>query len=311
MHLFWIGALVLVSLLGWTPAVARAASYSFKSIDVPGAWATFAHAINDTGQIVGAYTSAEWRTLGFVLSKGKFKTIDVPTADSTVAMGINNHGNIVGTYSAGEQVGFLLNKGKKKFKTIDVDVPDSGDICMTRADSINNRGQIAGHYLDNCDSANGQHGFVYGGGRFAVVHIPNSNISAVTGMNDNGAVVGYYEDADSGAVLGFIRKKGGVTAIDGAFPLGVNNAGMMVGYYYDGGGVRGFVSTGTAPEDFAPIDFPGASATFASGVNRSGHIVGWYSDDTGTHGFIAKPVKTAGNRNERDDPIVAGESSEP
>jgi probable HAF family extracellular repeat protein len=303
MHLSWIHLAAALILLIATPAGAPGATYEFSTLDVPGAAATFAHAINDRGQIVGAYMAGDsWKTVGFVGSKGRFRTLDVPTSDSTMATGINNQGNIVGTFSAGEQLGFLLNQGKKKFKRISVNVPNSGDICMTRADSINNRGQIAGHYLDNCDTSSGQRGFLYGGGKFRAVDVPNASISAVTGVNDGGAVVGYYEDASTGAVLGFVKKRDVVTAIEGAFPLAINNGGKMVGYYYDGGTVRGFVSTGTSADDFHAIDFPGASSTFASGVNKAGQVVGWYTDDTGTHGFLAKPMKSGAQRSRDSDP---------
>jgi probable HAF family extracellular repeat protein len=74
---------------------------------------------------------------------------------------------------------------------------------------------------------------------------------------------------------------------------------MMVGYYFDAAGVRGFVSTGTTADDFTPIDFPGASATFASGINNSGQIVGWYTDETGTHGFLADPTVLRDRQNVR------------
>ena len=294
MHRLYLRALLTLT-LSCTPAVGLAAPYDFAPIDVPGAASTFAHAINDNGQVVGGFVADEFdgRTQGFLLVKGKFITLDAPTADSTMALGINNKGHIVGTFTANEQLGFLIKKkGKKKvFTTIDVDVADAGVICMTQADAINNRGHIVGQYLDHCDTGNGQHGFLYDGREFTVIDVPAANISAITGVNDLGAVVGYYEEASTSSVLGFVRNKDGVfTAIDGAFPLAINNAGQMVGYYIDGGTTRGFISTVLTADDFSPIDFPGAIMTMATGINKSGQVVGWYYDDTGAHGFIAKPI---------------------
>jgi uncharacterized membrane protein len=294
MRRFYLSAFLILILVVCTSTSGLAAAYDFATIDVPGAASTFVHGINDNGQMVGGFVTDELsgRTKGFLFSKGRFTTLDAPTADSTTALGINNSGHVVGTFTANEQLGFLLKKNGKRrvFKTIDVNVPDAGVICMTQADAINNRGEIVGQYLDHCDTGNGQHGFLYDGRVFTAIDVPASNISAITGVNDSGAVVGYYEDATS-SVLGFIRTSAGqFTAIDGAFPLGINNAGQIVGYYIDGITTRGFLSTVLTADDFSPIDFPGAIMTVATGINKSGQIVGWYFDDTGTHGFIAKPI---------------------
>jgi uncharacterized membrane protein len=291
MHRLCVRVVLTLSLVVCTQATVTGASYDFVTIDVPGAVSTYAHAINNKGQIVGGY-EFDYRTQGFLLVKGQFTTVTAPTGDSTLASGIDNKGNIVGTFTSGEQSGFLLKKKKGVFTTIDVDLPDSGLICMTRPEAINNQGRIAGQYLDHCDAANGQHGFVYNGRAFTPIDVPGATVTAVTGLNDHGAVVGFYEDSGTGQVLGFLRSsRGNVTSIDGAFPLAINNAGNIVGWYIDDGIMRGFVSTSVTADDFSPIDFPGASMTVASDINQSGQVVGWYYDDTGAHGFVANPIK--------------------
>jgi probable HAF family extracellular repeat protein len=68
--------------------------YTFTSINVPGSTSTNAFGINNTGQIVGAYTDSTG-THGFLDTNGVFTTLPfVPT-------GINNVGQIVGLSSNG------------------------------------------------------------------------------------------------------------------------------------------------------------------------------------------------------------------
>ena len=65
-----------ISLLLSSLAFGEEASYTFKTLDFPGA-STAPAGINARGQIVGGY-SKEGRSHGFLLSKGRFQTIDVP-----------------------------------------------------------------------------------------------------------------------------------------------------------------------------------------------------------------------------------------
>jgi probable HAF family extracellular repeat protein len=82
--------------------------YSFTSIDVPGASFTYAHGINDSGQIVGGFDDATGTAHGFLDTGGSFTTIDVPGATNTFANGINNSGQIVGSFTDGRtNHGFL------------------------------------------------------------------------------------------------------------------------------------------------------------------------------------------------------------
>src|SRR4029453_18495504 len=118
-------------------------TFTFTTIDVPGATATSADRINARGQILGWYDDAAGVAHGFLLDDGTFITIDFPSATGTGAFGINAAGQIVGGYgdAAGAAHGFLLDKGV--FSTIDV--PGS---TSTEVFGINARGQIVGRYTD-------------------------------------------------------------------------------------------------------------------------------------------------------------------
>ncbi len=70
--------------------------------------------------------------------------------------------------------------------------------------------------------------------------------------------------------------------------MGINDAGDIVGEYYDAGGGHGFLLSGNK---FTSIDFPGAKQTYARGINSRGDISGTYSDGTTNHGFLLSQGK--------------------
>jgi probable HAF family extracellular repeat protein len=116
-------------------------SYSFTTLDVPGASVTQASGVNSSGQIVGDFVDdAFGLTHGFLYSDGSFTTIDVPGASRTIAEGINVSGQIAGGFQ--DAIGshaFLYNGGS--FSTIDY----PGFIGETLATGINDSGQADHH----------------------------------------------------------------------------------------------------------------------------------------------------------------------
>jgi probable HAF family extracellular repeat protein len=152
-HLLVAVVVILGVLLGERDVV-QAASFTFTTLDVPGASTTSAAGINSRGQIVGFYfDSVDGPVHGFLYDAGVFTTLDVPGAISTQAWGINPRGQIVGIYSDTErqQHGFLYDAGV--FTTIDVPFPGAFNTFVF---GINPRGQIVGGYSDST----GGHGFV-------------------------------------------------------------------------------------------------------------------------------------------------------
>jgi probable HAF family extracellular repeat protein len=67
------------------------------------------------------------------------------------------------------------------------------------------------------------------------------------------------------------------------YPSGINSRGEIVGYYWDGDYVHGFVLN---KDVFTTIDVPGAIATSPSGINSRGQIAGYYWDGDYVHGFV-------------------------
>jgi uncharacterized membrane protein len=66
---------------------------SYTRLEVTGSTDTFPTGIDDSGQIVGAYSDA---THAFLLENGSYTTVDVPGSTWTLGIGINDSGQIVG-----------------------------------------------------------------------------------------------------------------------------------------------------------------------------------------------------------------------
>ena len=79
---------------------------------------------------------------------------------------------MVGSHVADGQHGFDYKESRKRpFKSIDV--PFTTGVILTRANDINNHGQIVGEYLDNPVS-NQQHGFLDDRGQFISIDVPDA-----------------------------------------------------------------------------------------------------------------------------------------
>ena len=92
-------AVLSLSILLSTLVAAHAASYTFTTIDDPGAPNTWAYGINTAGQIVGTFGNSP-EAHGFVTDGATFTTIDVPGAVYTQAFGINATNVVVGGYAS-------------------------------------------------------------------------------------------------------------------------------------------------------------------------------------------------------------------
>jgi hypothetical protein len=113
------------------------------------------------------------------------------------------------------------------------------------------------------------------------------------GLNDLGAVAGYYGDS-GGKVHGFVRDPfGKITEFDapdavcGTVPLNPNNAGAIDGFYFDSNCIpHGFVRDRFGK--FIEFDAPGAIATVPAWMNSRGEIAGYWFDSCGcmSHGFV-------------------------
>jgi len=116
--------------------------------------------------------------------------------------------------------------------------------------------------------------------------------TVASAINKSGAIVGYY--TTGGVDHGFLYSGSGYT--DVFYPgsglteaLGINDNGVVVGFYMDGPSVtqpnfHGF--TWSATGGYKSVDVSGAtSGTFVQAINNNGVLAGYFSDSAGSHGF--------------------------
>ena len=295
-------ALVLTLLAGVLTSITipthAADSFSFTTIDVPGATDTYAFGINDSGQIVGFFREAGKRGHGFLRARmGAFTTIDVPGAATTSALKINRAGQIAGTFmDAGNKFHGFLRAPTGAFTTIDI----PGAIG-TFAQGINDAGQVVGAFTkpdsDYTQPDGGvqpflPHGFLRTAtGALTTFGVPGA--ANTTAINSPGQIVGTFMDARN-KFHGFLRAPTGafstievpVPGATGTHAFGINDSGQIVGFFGEVAKGHGIVRTETGV--FTTIDVPGAIQTHALGINGSGQIVGVFEDAGAKHhGFVA------------------------
>jgi len=126
---------------------------------------------------------------------------------------------------------------------------------------------------------------------FTTIDFPGASITAATGVNVHGDVVGWYEGRNG--IAGFLATEGSFTSIEVPHALmtvanAINDSKQIVGYYKNPESEvwGGFLFDGQV---FTPINYPGGLATLVFGVNNGGTIVGAYNADSRKphwHGFV-------------------------
>src|SRR5208283_2887675 len=220
----------------------------FTSIDVPGSNSSGVTWINDSGDILGTYSSgSDMKISTYILKGGTFTTINYPgTNTNTYGFGIDDADDIVGPECAcnfTQSTGFLYSSGVFTL----FNYPNVIGTYPTM--TVNPSKYIVGAYLDQ---ASVYHGFLLTGGVngvFSTIDYPDSTYTWITGINTASEMAGFYRD-QSGNQHGFEYN----------LPL---NA-------------------------FYSIDIPGAISTEVNGINSvKGNIVGRYTTPDGhTHGYF-------------------------
>jgi len=175
--------------------------------------------MSNNGQIVGTYSDGGvehafvYDADGFVDDADGFVELDLSevgaAGNDIIALDVNDLGHIVGTYvdvGTGIRHGFLLKDGV--FATIGH--PDAAGFGSGGV-SINNAGQIAGFYMDSSFTVNA---FVYSGGVYSTVGMPNSG--GAYGISNSGVVSG--SDNDGTTHSGFMAEISGATLVPTLVP---------------------------------------------------------------------------------------------
>jgi probable HAF family extracellular repeat protein len=172
---------------------------TLTTIDVPfaGSVGTQLDGLNDSGIIVGVWVDSAFTVHGFIYQNASFAHLDYPGALDTYPYGINSRGDIVGNWDTDQSTvghGFVFSSGR----IFSFDVPDAVPEG-TAADSINERGQIVGSYIDLDGNS---HGFLVEGSTFTTLDCPGANNTAAWGIDSAGQIAGTCDAA--GQRLGFL-----------------------------------------------------------------------------------------------------------
>ncbi len=143
------------------------------------------------------------------------------------------------------------------------------------------------------DAVEGRHGFTYNvsSNAWTQIKYPESVMTFPCGINDSGVVSGYYYDA--GGCHGFI--------FDGVSYTSFNVPGALMTRPYrvnNSGQVLGYFSDSNNRmqsffwdgSSFLTFAFAGVKDTVAFGLNDNGKVVGYYRDAAGSHGFSASLI---------------------
>jgi hypothetical protein len=159
----------------------------------------------------------------------------------------------------------------------------------TYVQAINLGGTAAGVWFD---TSNVEHGFVRAANGTITTFDPSAEVYGTTvfGMNNPGAVVGYYLPS-SFTTTGFVRSPAG-TFTDIFYPgsyateaNSINDAGVIAGSYDFGTGY--IASPPYGPGDYTSFDIPGGSSIQVQKINNAGQVAGIYSDSSNNqHGFV-------------------------
>jgi hypothetical protein len=224
--------------------------------------------INDSGTIVGTYTDGSQPIVGFIDTNGTYSFVAIPTPPGsnnpyypTELTGISNNGIIVGHYSSvgGSPIaGFVDNNGT----LTTVSTPWSGTGAFLTG--VNNSGVVVGNgfpartLLEVDDNTLGGDAFVDNNGVFTQIIDPNAysvsgpnqptpwDATLVTGINDNGVIVGTYYDNNQDH-HGFIYFNGSYATVNypgstETFINGIDDNNQIAGYYVLGGVEIGFTA---------------------------------------------------------------------
>ncbi len=255
-----------------------------EPIDPPGSTFTIGFALNLEGSVVGSYYGQNGFESFLRYPDGSFATWVGPgqcVPSSPIpcygggALNINVFGTVSGSYEdssgvthglvrspVGDLIPYSVTGAATSPLAANGTYYPQGTSCPACATPINLWGAIAGYYADSSYVA---HGYLRSpDGSVTPFDLPNDALQGPgllsdldIGLNDFGAITGYYLDTNL-VVRGFLRAPDGrMIAFDapgagssllygafleGTFPLSINDAGVIAGYYVDANGAsHGFL----------------------------------------------------------------------
>ncbi len=230
------GTVIGTSISNNQPSVAEWSNGQMTNLGIAG----YGTAINNSGQIAGAYQTATGDLHAFESTPGSPKQ-DLGTLGGkwSSAYGINSTGQVAGTATLanGDHNAFLFSSG-----TGMVDLGTLGG-ANSYGFGINDSGEVVGNSQTQ-QSVSNAFAWVSGttGGKMTDLGTLGGSQSYAYGVNDNGAVVGYSWITGNTATHGFVFLNGVMLDLNSLLPL---NSGWTIDAAYGVNSVGDIVGTGT------------------------------------------------------------------
>jgi len=265
---------------------AASQTYTYETVNYPGAVATFLNAMNEDGIAVGDYVDSNIRTHGFTYANNTFNSVDLgsPAEGNTYLTSINKLGEVIGNFaqSSGDFLvtSYLIVPGGR------VDPLVTSPIGGNEVIAIN----YAQHTLGITNSLPGlPQGFLVEKGTTTLLSYPPA------AFNNFSEVVGCTCPNFPTSSQGFYYFNGQYTKVSypgqpATFLSGINDLEVMVGsYWVTNQGYSAFIYNAGS---FTPFTVPNTVANMPTGITNSGVIYGWsWGPNNSEPSFIATPVR--------------------
>jgi probable HAF family extracellular repeat protein len=147
--------------------------------------------------------------------------------------------------------------------------------------AANGKVRVVGTYYPN---SGGVMGFLYEGGKYTDIPGPQGSLGSLAqGINDNGDIVGQFDDTKG--THGFLLSKGKYTTLDvpgnfgGTIATGINDKGFIVVYWGDTKSSIESSIYNPKTKKFKKVNVPGGTLTAAWDIDNAGDVVyEWIGD---------------------------------
>ncbi len=265
--------------------------------------ASYAYALNNSGQVVGYSKNGSGVEHAFLYSgSGPMTVINTLGGTNNRAYGINNYGKVVGysqtTNNTAVQAFLYTSTSMTALSTL-------GGL-NNRAYGINDAGQIVGWSEVGGGGGGGSgggadtHGFLYNIANGLTTDLHNPGLggtnSRAYAINAGGQIAGYCQTTSNAANNAFLYSNGGmldlgvITGGTNSYASALNASGHVVGWSEIGGGIEhAFLYTGGPLQDLGSLG-GSLKKSHAYGINDQGQIVGWSEISAGgdIHAFLYK-----------------------
>jgi hypothetical protein len=215
----------------------------------------------------------------------------------TVASGLLATGAVALAGSASASTLSPASGTQYSFQTLN----NSGDLTFNQLLGINDEGLIAG-YFGSGAAGHPNKGYLLEPSHTQYVNenFPGSVQTQVTGLNNEGITVGFWSSMNNASMMndnhGFVDVAGHFRTAD--FPtgspasppvdqlLGVNDAGVAVGFYTDANGNNHGYEYNIFTNRYSTVSEAGTTSLTAAAINDRGDVAGIYTNGGTTDGFL-------------------------